>query len=172
MTAAEFIAAFAEKSKSYNIFEHNELIKAVKGCDEALKSTFFPKNETLPCPDSCSELAVKLVCYTITKITDYGFNKCINVISYPTVIGTLLCGNDALGKWVLTRFIDKMISPSDLTDDFKAEIFTIITTSHYVLGTILEIESGSREKAVLLFRFVKTYMPSRYVRWRSRISLH
>lgn len=48
-----------------------------------------------------------------------------------------------------------MISPSDLTDDFKAEIFTIITTSHYVLGTILEIESGSREKAVLLFRFVK-----------------
>lgn len=162
MTAAEFIAAFAEKSKSYNIFEHDELIKAVKGCDEALKSTFFPKNETLPCPDSCSELAVKLVCYTITKITDYGFNKCINVISYPTVIGTLLCGNDALGKWVLTRFIDKMISPSDLTDDFKAEIFTIITTSHYVLGTILEIESGSREKAVLLFRFVKTYMPSRY----------
>lgn len=81
MTAAEFIAAFAEKSKSYNIFEHDELIKAVKGCDEALKSTFFPKNETLPCPDSCSELAVKLVCYTITKITDYGFNKCINVIS-------------------------------------------------------------------------------------------
>ena len=101
MTAAEFIAAFAEESKSYNIFEHHELIKAVKGCDEALKSTFFPKNETLPCPDSCSELAVKLVCYTITKITDYGFNKCINGISYPTVIGTLLCGNDALGKWVL-----------------------------------------------------------------------
>ena len=85
MTAAEFIAAFAEESKSYNIFEHHELIKAVKGCDEALKSTFFPKNETLPCPDSCSELAVKLVCYTITKITDYGFNKCLIIQSAFTI---------------------------------------------------------------------------------------
>lgn len=162
MTATEFIAAFAEESKSYNIFEHDELVKAVKGCDAKLKSTFFSQNEPLSCPDSCSELAVKLVCYTITKITDYGFNKCINGISYPTVVGALLCGNDALGEWVLRRFIDKMINPSDLTDDFKAEIFPIITTSQYVLGTILEIESGSREKAIQLFRFVKTYMPSRY----------
>lgn len=162
MTAAEFIAVFAEESKSYDSFEHDELVKAVKGCDETLKRTFFPKKETLPCPDSCSELAVKLVCYTITKITDYGFNKCINGISYPTAIGTLLRGNDALGEWVLRRFIAKMISPSDLTDGFKAEIFPIITTGQYVLGTLLEIESGSREKAVLLFRFVKTYMPARY----------
>ena len=41
MTAAEFIAAFAEESKSYNIFEHHELIKAVKGCDEAIEKHPF-----------------------------------------------------------------------------------------------------------------------------------
>lgn len=170
MTATEFTDAFAAESKHYSTFEYDELVRAVKGCDATLHNTFFPKNETLSCPDSCIELAVKLVCYTIRKITDYGFNKCINEISYPTAIGTLLCGNDMLGEWVLRRFIEKMINPNDLTDNFKAEIFSIITTSQYVLGTILEIEAGNREKAILLFKFVKTYIPSKYQEFYSAFS--
>lgn len=162
MTMTEFVTAFAEKSIGYDAFEYGELVKAVKGCDEYLKSTFFPSAEALSGLTGCSELAVKLVCYTIAKTTAYGFNKCINEISYPSTIGSLLCGNAVLGEWVLRRFIDGIIGSNDLTDDFKISIFAAITASHYVSGTFTEMCAGRREKASLLFKFVKIYLPARY----------
>lgn len=162
MTMTEFVTAFAEKSIGYDAFEYGELVRAVKGCDEKLKSTFFPNAEALSGLAGCSELAIKLVCYTIAKTTAYGFNKCINAIPYPSTIGSLLSGNAVLGEWVLRRFIDGMIDSSDLTDDFKASIFAAVTAGHYVSGTFAEMCAGHRVKASLLFKFVKIYMPARY----------
>lgn len=162
MTVEELSSAFADKSLTYDAFEYGELVKAIKGCDNQLIATFFPNTVLLSTPNICSKIAVKLVCYTIAKTTSYGFNKCIRNIDYSTAIGQILLGNADLDTWVFRRFMDEIVGSDGLTDELKKQFFSAITTDHYVHGTFSEVIAGKRQKAVLLFKFVKTYLPEKY----------
>ena len=159
MDAAEFANKFAAKSLDYDAFEYSELINVIKGCDDQLRTTFFRNATAINLSDLCKEIAVKTVCYTIAKIPAYNFNQCIKDIDYKTAIGSLLLGNETLNTWVVKRFIESIVDSETLTDEFKNAIFKIITASGYVWGTTNEISTGNRQKAILLFDFVKIYYP-------------
>lgn len=122
-----------------------------------MRVTFFRNAAALDVPDLFKEIAVKLVCYTIAMIPDYSFNRCINGVVYRVDIGSLLSGNEKLNAWVVQRFVESIAGSETLTDGFKNAFFQIITDLGYVRGTMDEIRTGNRYKAILLFNFVKMF---------------
>lgn len=161
MDAKDFLSKLAENTQNYEVFEYRTLLDIIRYCDPDTRSTFFPNAAVISgYDDGYREIAVKLVCYAISTITDYNFNKAIVSNDYSDLVGRLLPDQD---RWmyIFKKFIAN-IYPGEMNKELINSVFEMASTEQFILGSIMKMEAESELEVRLVFEYIRCYCGDRF----------
>ncbi|MDE7221343.1 MAG: hypothetical protein K2O45_17300 [Oscillospiraceae bacterium] len=168
MNAEQFLKNFAIKGKEYELYEYSTILNIIRYCDTDTRNTFFPNAVPMSGYDyGYPETAIKLICYTIGRITSYGFNKAVVHKSYPESVGCLFQNNSFRWTYLFKKFVTDIYA--DGTDaGFANTVFQAASTGQFITGSLIKMEAESELPVRLVFEFVRCFCPERFCEFYSR----